>query len=317
MAKNRHSYRWFAAGKESPLMTLPDSGLQSMTGFARQTGVTDLQNWVWELKSVNARGLDVRVRVPPGLDMVGDEARKRILAAFSRGTVNATLTMSSEGAVPRPRINAEALHTLLASLGSVDLPDGIGPLSFDGLLAVRGVVEVVEDAGAGPEVLAGPMLAGLDLAIASLKTARLAEGRALAAVLAGQAQAIASLTEAAEAHPARTPEAIRARLAEQVAALMASANGLDQARLHQEAAILAVKSDIREELDRLKAHIDALRLLLASPGSIGRKLDFLAQEFGREASTLCAKANDVTLSRIGLDLRTVVDQLREQVQNVE
>jgi uncharacterized protein (TIGR00255 family) len=307
----------FAAGKESPLMTLPEAGLQSMTGFARQTGVTDLQNWVWELKSVNARGLDVRVRVPPGLDLVGDEARKRLLGAFSRGTINATLTMSRAGTVPRPRINAEALHTLVASLAAGDLPDGIGPLSFDGLLAVRGVVEISEDAGLAPEAMAAPLLAGLDLATGSLKAARLAEGKALAAVLARQTKSIAELTEAAECHPARTPDAIKARLAEQVAALMASANGLDQARLHQEAAILAVKSDIREELDRLKAHIEALKILLATQGPVGRKLDFLAQEFGREASTLCAKANDVTLSRIGLDLRTVVDQLREQVQNVE
>lgn len=307
----------FTAGKESPLMTLPDAGLQSMTGFARQTGVTDLQNWVWELKSVNARGLDVRVRVPAGLDLVGDAARKQILGAFSRGTINATLTMSSEGTVPRPRINAESLHALLASLAAIDLPDGIGPLSFDGLLAVRGVVEISEDAGLAPEALAAPLLAGLALAIGSLKAARLAEGAALATVLSRQTESIAALTEAAEAHPARTPDAIRARLAEQVAALVAGAHGLDQTRLHQEAAMLAVKSDIREELDRLKAHIEALRLLLATQGPIGRKLDFLAQEFGREASTLCAKVNHVTLSRIGLDLRTVVDQLREQVQNVE
>jgi uncharacterized protein (TIGR00255 family) len=295
-----------------PETALPDTALQSMTGFARQTGVTGLHNWVWELKSVNARGLDVRVRVPPGLDLIGDEARKRVLAAFSRGTINLTLTLASEGMTPRPRINAEALHALLGSLAAVDLPDGIGSLSFDGLLGVRGVVEVSEDAGIAPE-----LLAGLDQAVAGLRMARLAEGKALAAVLNRQMATIAELTHAAESHPARAPEAIRARLAEQVAALMASATGLDQARLHQEAAILAVKADIREEIDRLKAHLEALRLLLASAGSTGRKLDFLAQEFGREASTLCAKANDVTVSRIGLDLRTVVDQLREQVQNVE
>lgn len=300
-----------------PNMAEPDTALQSMTGFARQTGVTGSHNWVWELKSVNARGLDVRVRVPPGLDLVGDEARKRLLASFARGTINATLTFSSEGTTPRPRINAEALHALLASLAAMDLPDGIGPLSFDGLLAVRGVVEVSEDAGVSPELMATPLLAGLDHAVAGLRAARQAEGRALATVLHRQMAAITELTHAAETHPARAPEAIRARLAEQVAALMASGTGLDQARLHQEAAILAVKADIREELDRLKAHLDALKILLSAAGSTGRKLDFLAQEFGREASTLCAKASDVTVSRIGLDLRTVVDQLREQVQNVE
>jgi uncharacterized protein (TIGR00255 family) len=300
-----------------PETALPETALQSMTGFARQTGVTGLHNWVWELKSVNARGLDVRVRVPPGLDLIGDEARKRLLGSFSRGTINAALTFASDGTTPRPRINAEALHTLLASLAAVDLPDGIGPLSFDGLLAVRGVVEVSEDAGVSPELMARPLLAGLDQAVIGLRAARQAEGKALAAVLNRQMITITELTHAAESHPARAPEAIRARLAEQVAALMASATGLDQARLHQEAAMLAVKADIREEIDRLKAHIDALRTLLGAGGSTGRKLDFLAQEFGREASTLCAKAGDVTVSRIGLDLRTVVDQLREQVQNVE
>ena len=300
-----------------PDTALPETALQSMTGFARQTGVTGLHNWVWELKSVNARGLDVRVRVPPGLDLIGDEARKRVLAGFARGTINVTLTLSSEGTMPRPRINAEALHALLGSLAAMELPDGIGPLSFDGLLGVRGVVEVSEDAGIAPELMAKPLLAGLDQAIASLRMARQAEGKALAAVLHRQMAMIAQLTHAAETHPARAPEAIRARLVEQVAALMANATGLDQARLHQEAAILAVKADIREEIDRLKAHLEALGLLLAADGSTGRKLDFLAQEFGREASTLCAKANDVTVSRIGLDLRTVVDQLREQVQNVE
>jgi uncharacterized protein (TIGR00255 family) len=298
-------------------MTLPETALQSMTGFARQTGVTGLHNWVWELKSVNARGLDVRVRVPTGLDLIGDEARKRLLAAFARGTINAALTFASDNTTPRPRINAEALQALLASLAAVELPDGIGPLTFDGLLGVRGVVEVSEDAGVSPELMAKPLLAGLDLAVAGLRVARLAEGKALAAVLSRQMITIAELTHAAEHHPARAPEAIRARLAEQVGALMASSTGLDQARLHQEAAILAVKADIREEIDRLKAHLDALKVLLATDGSTGRKLDFLAQEFGREASTLCAKANDVTLSRIGLDLRTVIDQLREQVQNVE
>lgn len=291
--------------------------LQSMTGFARRTGTADIQAWVWELKSVNARGLDVRLRVPPGLDLIGDEARKRVLAAFNRGTINGTLTLTSETSGALPRVNGEALRAVLASLSAVELPDGIAPLSFDGLLAVRGVVELSEHAGLSPEALQAPLLAGLDLAIADLKAARLEEGRALAAILDGQMKAVAALTAEIEAHPGRSPEATRQRLSEQVAALMAASAGLDQTRLHQEAAILAVKADIREELDRLKAHLDALKGLLAQGGHMGRKLDFLAQEFGREASTLCAKAGDVTVSGLGLELRTIVDQMREQVQNVE
>lgn len=291
--------------------------LQSMTGFARETGVTGTQAWVWELKSVNARGLDVRLRVPPGLDAVGDQARKQLLATFTRGTINATLTVTSESTTAHPRINGESMLALLTSLAAIDLPDGIGPLTFDGLLRTPGVIEMTEDAGPAPEVLHADVLAGLERCVAGLEKARLEEGQALEVILKRQMDTIATLTAEAEAHPARTPEAIRARLAEQVAALMATHAGLDQARLHQEAAILAVKADIREEVDRLKAHIDQLRKLLEAGGSTGRKLDFLAQEFGREASTLCAKAGDIDLSRIGLELRTVVDQVREQVQNVE
>ena len=191
------------------------------------------------------------------------------------------------------------------------------PPSYDGLLAIRGVVELADEGEDTLTAVEKPVLAGLEEVVSGLKEARASEGRALEAVLRGHLDTIARLTKDAEAHPARGVDAIRERIAAQVALLLEASQALDPQRLHQEAALLAVKADIREEIDRLHAHVAALRLLLDQGGPIGRKLDFLSQEFGREASTLCAKAGDAGLSRIGLELRTVVDQMREQVQNVE
>jgi uncharacterized protein (TIGR00255 family) len=195
----------------------------------------------------------------------------------------------------------------------------LAPPTMDGLLALRGVVEIAEaedDEAAVAAACAGA-LQSLDQALAALSEARRAEGGALAAVLRERLDAIDALTEAADANPARRPDAMRARLAESVAALMDSSRGFDENRLHQEAILLAAKADIREELDRLKTHVAAARALLDEGGAIGRRLDFLAQEFGREANTLCAKANDVTLTAQGLELRAQIEQFREQAQNVE
>lgn len=291
--------------------------IQSMTGFAREAGVTSVHAWAWEIRSVNGRGLDVRVRVPPGFEAVSESARKRLTGAFARGTLHVNLTISSDAAPARPRINQEALAGLIEAAGKMTLPAGVGPATLDGLLAIRGVVEIAEEGEDVPGLLAAPVLAGLERAVVALEAARLAEGRALENVINGQLATIARLADEAEVHPGRTVEAIRARLATQVQALLDASPALEPQRLHQEAALLAVRADIREEIDRLQAHVAALRVLLGQGGAIGRKLDFLAQEFGREASTLCAKAGDPGLSRIGLDLRTTVDQLREQVQNVE
>ncbi len=291
--------------------------IESMTGFARVAGTIGMHAWVWEVRSVNGRGLDVRVRVPPGFDSFSEAARKQFSAAFTRGTLHVSLAITSEASAPRPRINQDALAALIEAASQVKLPAGIAPATLDGLLAIRGVVEISEESGDALTVLEKPVLAALAETIAALKQARLAEGRALEAIISGHLDTIARLTVEAESHPGRSVEAIRARLAGQVTALLEAGNALEPQRLHQEAALLAVKADIREEIDRLHAHVAALRELLAQGGPIGRKLDFLAQEFGREASTLCAKAGDPGLSRIGLELRTTVDQLREQVQNVE
>jgi uncharacterized protein (TIGR00255 family) len=291
--------------------------IESMTGFARAAGTSGAHAFAWEVRSVNGRGLDVRVRVPTGFDGFSEAARKQFSAAFTRGTLHVSLAVTSEASAPRPRINQDALAALIDAASQVKLPAGIAPATLDGLLAIRGVVEVSEDGSDALSELEKPVLAALTETITALKQARLAEGRALEAIISGHLDTIARLTLEAEAHPGRSVEAIRARLAGQVAALLEASTALEPQRLHQEAALLAVKADIREEIDRLHAHVAALRELLALGGPIGRKLDFLAQEFGREASTLCAKAGDPGLSRIGLELRTTVDQLREQVQNVE
>lgn len=290
----------------------------SMTGFAREAGTIDGAGFVWELKSVNGRTLDLRVRVPPGYDAIGEEARKATSAAVARGTVNLTLTVQrSEAGRALPRINTEALAAAhkdaLEAARMLSLP---AP-GLETLLQLRGVVDVAEaEIGPTPEFAAALVKAGARAA-AALAAARRNEGEALRSVIHGQLDRMEALVRSVASHPARTPEAIKARLEQQVSALLESAGQLDQGRLYQEAALIATRADVREELDRLDAHIAATRTLLQEGGAVGRKLDFLAQEFGREASTLCAKANHVELSRFGLELRTVVDQFREQVQNVE
>ena len=291
--------------------------IASMTGFAREAGSTGPVQWAWELRSVNGRGLEVRARVPNGFEVLGEEARQRIAKAFARGQCQLALTLARPETPPRVRINETLLASLAEALGRVRLPENIAPATVDGLLAVRGVVEAEEGEGADDELLRRDLAGALDGLVAGMRETRAEEGRALAAVIAGQLDAVAALVDAAEACPARKPEAIHARLAAGVAALTEAGPGLDPARLHQEAVLMAAKADVREELDRLRAHLEAARELLAKGGAAGRRLDFLAQEFGREANTLCAKANDVALSRIGLDLKAVVEQFREQVQNVE
>ena len=291
--------------------------IESMTGFARAAGVAGVHAWAWEIRSVNGRGLDVRVRVPPGFDLFAEAARKRLSGAFARGTLHVNLSLASEAGPARPRINEAVLASLIDAVARLPASATIRPLSFDALLGVRGVIEIAEEAGDVLAELEAPVVAGLDRVVGELRQARGSEGAALETIVEGQLDAIARLTGEAERHPARSVEAVRARLAAQVAALLDASQTLDPQRLHQEAALLAVRADIREELDRLGAHVAAMRALLEQGGPIGRKLDFLSQEFGREASTLCAKAGDPGLSRIGLELRTIVDQMREQVQNVE
>ena len=293
--------------------------LSSMTGFARAQGGLGAWRWTVEIKCVNAKGLDLRLRTPAGFDRIEQEARARLAKALSRGTVFATLAAVREGASVTARIDATLLAEIAGAARQAAERFGLAPPTLDGLLGVRGVVETVEtsDGEATLAATAEAMLGTLDAAIAAVVVARQSEGEALRKVLAERLDAIAALTEAADANPARKPEAVRGRLAAAVAALTGAARGLDEARLHQEALLLAAKADIREELDRLHAHVAAARALLSEGGPVGRRLDFLAQEFGREANTLCAKANDLSLTAQGLELRAQIEQLREQAQNIE
>jgi uncharacterized protein (TIGR00255 family) len=292
--------------------------IASMTGFARESGATGTFQWAWELKTVNGRALDVRPRVPPGFDALGETARQAILKSLSRGSCQLNLTVNRSAGAPRVRVNETVLGALLDAVGRLKAPDGVRPASLDGLLAVRGVVEVEEaDEEIGREVLETDLGQAIGRLVEAVRAARRAEGEVLGRVIEGQLAAMERLVQAAEEHPGRRPEAIRSRLAAQVAQLLDGASVLDPDRLHQEAVLLAARADIREELDRLHAHLASARELLSADGPVGRRLDFLAQELGRESNTLCAKANDVALSRIGLDLKALVEQFREQVQNVE
>ena len=287
--------------------------IASMTGFARAAGTTGAVQWAWEVRSGNGRGLDVRIRVPAGYDGLGETARTALQKTLSRGQCQLTLTLTKPEQAARVRINESLLASLAQAVARVPVPEGVAPATMDGLLGVRGVIEVEDEAGAETETFARDLAEGVVRVVADLVEARRAEGRQLAEVVTAQVDRIAALTQAAEDNPARKPEAVRARLAAAIEAL--GGTDLDPDRLHQEAMLLAGKADVREELDRLHAHVASARELLAAGGAIGRRLDFLAQEFGREANTLCAKANDISLSRIGLDLKAVVEQFREQVQN--
>jgi uncharacterized protein (TIGR00255 family) len=291
----------------------------SMTGFARARGSLGPWGYAWELKSVNARGLDLRIKVPQGFDAVEIKARAALSRRLARGSVFASLTAQRAETQSVARINRPALDRLLAALDDVPLHASLRPASLDGLLSVKGVVEVVE-----PEedevqraALETSVLAALETALDSLLRAREAEGAALATVLNDRLARIGALAARADALPGRQPEAVRERLAQQIARLMGAAEGLDPVRLHQEAVLIAVKSDIREELDRLATHVASGEKLLGDGGAIGRRLDFLAQELSRETNTLCAKSNDPALTGIGLDLKIEVEQFREQVQNIE
>jgi uncharacterized protein (TIGR00255 family) len=217
------------------------------------------------------------------------------------------------------RVNHDALRALVAALSALPRDAAVGPATLDGLLAVRGVVDIVEAADSEAAVTAAGQaaIAGLESALDQLVAMRSAEGAALQAVLSTRVEAIARLTQAADDCPGRKPEAVLERLSQAIAALTDGTRRLDPARLHQEAILLAAKADIREELDRLKTHVTAARDLLPSSLPVGRRLDFLAQEFAREANTLCSKSNDAALTAIGMELRIEIEQMREQVQNIE
>ena len=292
--------------------------LKSMTGFGRAEGTRGATSWTWEARSVNGRGLDVRLRLPPGLDALEPKARDAVQTKFARGSVNITLSLQRLDGAAEIRLNPGAVAAVSQAVAQFKkmLPDAI--VSIDGLLSLRGVLDYAEpvETEAETELRNAAILASLDAALKELIAARDAEGRRLETVLRDSLAEVERLTAEVAASPARAPVAIQARLTEQIERLTGQA-GLDPARLHQEAMLIATRIDVEEELKRLASHSAAARELLAAKEPVGRKFDFLTQEFNREANTLCSKANDPGITRAGLALKAVIDQMREQVQNIE
>lgn len=294
--------------------------LRSMTGFATARGTGEGFSWSWELRSVNGKGLDLRLRVPDWIEGLEPALRTRLAQALERGNVSLTLKIARDEGAGALAVNAARLEDALGALEAVEARAAarnvaLAPATAVDLLALRGVFDVpAEDAGAA--ALAPVLIADVEAVLAAFLGMREAEGRALTGVLADQLDEIARLTDAAaEAAEARRPEteaAFRAALARVMDAAQA-----DETRIAQELALIAVRLDVTEEIDRLRAHVGAARDLLAAGSPVGRKLDFLMQEFNREANTLCSKAQNAALTGLGLELKTVIDRMREQVQNVE
>jgi uncharacterized protein (TIGR00255 family) len=293
--------------------------LQSMTGVARSVADQNSAAIIWEVKSVNGKGVEARFRLPPGFERIEAPARQAIQKRFSRGNIQAALSVAKAGLQVQPVVNETFLKDLAGLAKRLEEQFGVGAATADGLLALRGVLELPE-AAEDEETRAATdaaILAALDTALQGLEQARLTEGAALGGLLSAHLDVIENLTRRAESDPSREPAMIRERIAEQVRLLMDASANLDEQRLHMEAAFLATKADIREEIDRLKTHVASARNLIAAGGPIGRKLDFLAQEFNRESNTLCSKSNAAAVTATGLELKAVVDQFREQVQNLE
>ncbi len=296
--------------------------LASMTGFARREGGDARATWSWEIKSVNGRSLDVRCRVPSGHERLEAAARTALPKACARGNVSIALSVGRGDVAPGLRVNRDLLDQVIALAGELETSLGSGrvaPPRLDGLLAIRGVLETANEDEPAEETAAreAAMQGDLEAALDDLVAARRGEGTHLKAAVEAHLTTVETLTAAAAACAATQPDALRERLKTQVEALLDSVPALSEDRLAQEAALLIARGDVREELDRLGAHVAAARALLAEGGTVGRRLDFLCQEFNREANTLCSKSSDVGLTRIGLDLKSAIEQLREQVQNIE
>ncbi len=290
-----------------------------MTGFARRDGADEAASWTWEVKSVNGRSLDVRARLPVGYESLDPAVRSAVAGACARGNVQVNLTIKRGSAPLQLQVNEALLEQALQLMDQLENRTTAAPPRLDGILALRGILEAVEEEETAERQAARLEALQNDLAavLAALVAMRAAEGARLLELARGHLDEIERLAGAARACAATQPETLRQRFKEQIALLLEESTGVAEERLAQELAILAGKADVREELDRLAAHVEAARELLARGGAIGRKLDFLCQEFNREANTLCSKSADVELTRIGLDLKSSIEQLREQVQNIE
>jgi uncharacterized protein (TIGR00255 family) len=293
----------------------------SMTGFARIEQRSPAGGaYLWELRSVNGKGLELRLRLPPGFEALEPEIRRLAATRLARGSVQVALGVAKAEERPRFAVNEGMLAEVLALSDRLVAAGHAVTPTADGILAIRGIIEpadVGEAADERPGERDTSALEGFSRALDALADARQEEGASIERALRDRLAAIAALVGQAEADPARRPAAIFERLKGQVASLLATDAPLDEQRLHAEAAVLATRADVAEELDRLRAHVEAAGKLLDAGGPVGRRLDFLSQEFNREANTLCSKSNATSLTAIGLELKVVVDQFREQVQNLE
>lgn len=294
--------------------------ISSMTGFARADGSTDGLSWIWEARSVNGRGLDVRLRLPPGYEALEIPAREAVAKRFARGSISLSLSIEKQQTNGAIRLNEQVLADVIKAADRVSTLSGATKPDAAQLLMIKGVLETSDQATEDAAARASrekTILQSLEVALDKLGEARRAEGARLGGVIHDQISQIEQLAATVRASPSRAPEAVMTRLKDAIARLVDTTAALDDQRLHQEAVLIATRADVEEELQRLSAHVAAARDILAERGSVGRKLDFLAQEFNREANTLCSKANAVDITRLGLQLKTVIDQFREQVQNVE
>ncbi|MEP0710237.1 MAG: YicC/YloC family endoribonuclease [Parvibaculum sp.] len=294
--------------------------LNSMTGFARVEGTLGAARWHWELRSVNGKGLDARLRLPQGMDTLEPRLRTELARHLRRGNCQVTLTLDRTAETVPLRVNRQALRVVLEAIGELQREMEVMPPRPEGILALKGVLENSEEAKEDEEGRAAfddALVASFADAAAALAAARAQEGTKLEGVLRAQVDEIERLTGQAASSPGAMPQAVQNRLSEQLRELLGTSPALSDERLAQEVALLATKADVREELDRLTAHVAQARELMDSTEPVGRRLDFLTQEFNREANTLCSKAADVSLTRIGLGLKAVIDQFREQIQNVE
>lgn len=294
---------------------------QSMTGFASRQGQGLGLTWTWEMRGVNGKGLDLRLRLPDWVEGLEPQVRALATKTLDRGNVQIGLKLASDGTEGAQRLDPAQLDSVLTAMREIEeaaMSQGLSlaPSTSAGIVALRGIL-TSEAAEVDPSQIRALLLTDFEVALADFVAARRAEGAALTTILESQLTEVSRLVdEAAEAAEARLPQA-RERLRAQLARVMENAEGVDEARLAQELALIAVKADVTEEIDRLRAHVARARALLAEDGAVGRKLDFLCQEFNREANTLCSKSGDPALTSTGLALKTVIDQMREQVQNVE
>ena len=292
---------------------------RSMTAFARADGEQGNVRWHWEVRSVNGRGLDLRLKLPPGLEGLEPRVREAVTKRLSRGNVGITLTVKREEGVSQIRLNEDLLRQVRTIAEQVRAVVGGSGATVDTLLGIKGVLEIVEASESEEEAerRAQAMLKTLQTALGNLTDARASEGERLRTILLDGLVEIERLVKVVSQSPARSPEAIQQRIREQVARITESTSTLDETRLHQEAVMLATRADVEEELQRLGAHLAAARELLDTDEPVGRRLDFLSQEFNRETNTLCSKSNDTEITRQGLQLKALIEQMREQVQNIE